>query len=256
MRISIAIATILPTLTLSAPLKCTAPNLSDVEKLICCDTELVDLDENLNAYFAKFLLPLSPEGRNLAQREQRAWIRDRDVCRTRECLRGGYQSKIASLSGAIALTMPSDLARPSFDGPALSSVGNRIPNFAIGSFQAWGRACFVTSLPPGSECDGATRDVVKIVRGDATNADVSIALNFYNGHSCSFSGAATWVGGHLVATPHSPRVERLAGSDDECRVHLYFSHDSLKVESNGHADCRPYCGMRGGLSADFMERVR
>ncbi|MDH5669755.1 MAG: hypothetical protein OEY86_17280 [Nitrospira sp.] len=76
---------------------------SPVEKLICADTELSNLDKNLAiTYRAARRAGLSDSQRV----EQQTWIRQRNSCDSMECVKQLYEARIAELAN-LAETIPS-----------------------------------------------------------------------------------------------------------------------------------------------------
>ena len=69
---------------------------SEVEKMICANPELSALDENLSKAFIKVLK--ATDDKDQLKKEQFAWIRKRDKCKSNECLQQHYNNQIQILS--------------------------------------------------------------------------------------------------------------------------------------------------------------
>lgn len=73
-----------------------------VEKAICADSELSELDSALaRAYKGALTAAANPAG---LKAEQRSWIASRDQCKDAACLRSAYQMRVAALSPAPAVS--------------------------------------------------------------------------------------------------------------------------------------------------------
>lgn len=85
---------------------------TNIEKLICSDSTLSKLDEDLSsAYKAAFKNHLQSES---IKQKQKQWIRDRNACLDNSCLQTQYKARIAQLSssanGALACQIVADYA--------------------------------------------------------------------------------------------------------------------------------------------------
>lgn len=67
-----------------------------VEKMICADTELSALDENLSKAFKEALT--STDDRDQLKKEQFTWMRERNKCQDVSCVQSMYSSKIHTLN--------------------------------------------------------------------------------------------------------------------------------------------------------------
>ena len=74
---------------------------SRVEKLICSDSELSQMDEAMAAAYGAL-----DKSANL-RRDQREWVKWRNACSAAECVRATYQSRLAALMGAALAASPS-----------------------------------------------------------------------------------------------------------------------------------------------------
>lgn len=71
---------------------------SSVEKLICADEQLSELDEALNRQFREALKKTGD--RKSFVKEQQAWIRERNKCVDAECLQKAYKNRQMSLKSS------------------------------------------------------------------------------------------------------------------------------------------------------------
>lgn len=85
-------------------------------------------------------------------------------------------------------------------------------------------------------------DVVEIQQTSPNTANVSLEINFFNGHTCSISGPATLEGHKLVH--RDPELQGWDGA--QCRLEIWIDGDALRW-TDGDNSCRDACGMRGSL---------
>src|SRR3954447_9524734 len=82
---------------------CTAAALSRTERMICVSPYLGALDLGVARFYAS-----ARHGRRAAriEREQRAWLRTRDSCADRTCLRAALEARLWELSAATGRDLP------------------------------------------------------------------------------------------------------------------------------------------------------
>ena len=64
---------------------------SSVEKLICNDAELADLDRSLSSLYSRVLENVSAADKKLLKAEQQGWVKGRDDCWKSDDMRGCVQ---------------------------------------------------------------------------------------------------------------------------------------------------------------------
>jgi hypothetical protein len=103
--------------------------------------------------------------------------------------------------------------------------------------------------------DQTVEDVVEIVRYDPTRVFFRIAAHFDNGHSCAVHGIATLEQGAFVYRSRQlplpnqrPCTLRVEATTDQLRI-------TDRLEPNGAATCREFCGVRGNLSDFAISRT-
>lgn len=97
-----------------------------VEKLICADAELSKLDEELNAAYK---VALQKYGQAKTTRgEQSQWIKDRDSCERKNCLKALYQARLQELSIEPALfdAMPPKILVDTSDKPVFDNETDKL----------------------------------------------------------------------------------------------------------------------------------
>lgn len=82
-------------------LSCQSKNLNAIDKKICSQTELVELDGELNVVFRSVLDKLGTKKRKDFKAEHKGWIKSRNQCMNHDddflCMRNAYQYRIAEL---------------------------------------------------------------------------------------------------------------------------------------------------------------
>lgn len=71
---------------------------SNVEKIICADTELSALDENLSKAFKEAMSATDDKAQ--LKKEQFVWIKERNKCKADECVKQKYQSRLIFFENA------------------------------------------------------------------------------------------------------------------------------------------------------------
>jgi len=74
---------------------------SKVEKMICADAELSELDEKMAKAYDK-ALPKAPDP-SVVKQQQKEWLRERNLCMNRTCLHNQYQLRLGELQRIIDL---------------------------------------------------------------------------------------------------------------------------------------------------------
>lgn len=85
---------LLTTTLFGASFDCTKAK-TNVEKMICADEELSALDENLSKAFKEALT--NTEDKEKLKKEQFAWMKERDKCQDKSCIKNIYNIKIQIL---------------------------------------------------------------------------------------------------------------------------------------------------------------
>src|SRR5215831_2287696 len=75
-----------------------------VEKLICSDAKLSELDGRLAAAYRRALA--TPAVAQRVKQDQRVWLADRNRCADAACLTNAYQRRLASLEAAASTPAP------------------------------------------------------------------------------------------------------------------------------------------------------
>jgi hypothetical protein len=100
----------------------------------------------------------------------------------------------------------------------------------------------------GQDKEYVVEDIVEIVRFDDSHVYLRAKLNFYNGHSCSIYGIATYENNAFVYR-HSDE-----NSAETCALSVASNGEFLLLTDRSGPDapstCKSYCGARGSLT-DF-----
>jgi uncharacterized protein len=84
----------LPTTALATSFDCSKAPLT-VEKLICSNNELSQLDDALAEVYSR--VSSNTEHEDILKRDQRLWLKDRNKCKDVSCLHRHYSSRIADI---------------------------------------------------------------------------------------------------------------------------------------------------------------
>lgn len=195
-----------------------------MEKQICADPKLFDLDVQMAALYQA--LSKSVSGRELARLkdDQRAWLRDRDASKDSKSLRASYRARIVALKAKQA---------------ALA----RAPDWQLGEFvdahaiQMYGEN--------GWRQDYAS-DSYLLRKVDAKTLSFEFALTGNNAHECSGSGHVTreapdaqvWTG---TTDDDDAASDAPAGEKPVCKVRISFLKDRVKIAASGDG-CDADCG--------------
>ena len=168
-----------------------------VEKAICSDTQLSDLDELLLASYKKALSNAS--NANAIKMAQREWLKSvRNACKDVECLKQTYTSRITELNELLAinpksLTISGEYERYYQGKPDYHSSGITILELANGKIHVDGNAVWVGNSETGNVNTG-------IIKG-------SFPLN-------------------------GNKVHYTDGDEEGCRLTITFSQNALTVDDD------------------------
>ncbi|MDR0666943.1 MAG: lysozyme inhibitor LprI family protein [Campylobacteraceae bacterium] len=70
---------------------------TDVEKLICSNEELSQLDDELNKSYKELLSKVNENDKKTITQEQREWIKKRNRCKDANCIKDQYEQQLSSL---------------------------------------------------------------------------------------------------------------------------------------------------------------
>jgi uncharacterized protein len=195
---------------------------TEQERRICASPALSVLDEVLASAYADARERMDPD---LLKRDQRVWLKYwRNACQDDACLARAYADRLLGLAA-----MP------------------QIPEFS-GLYSRSDEACFVANNDDGVACEGEAESSIYISPAGRDRAWIEVSLWFFNGHSCSFSGAARLQDGIWRAV----HVE--SDSELSCALELHRTDSGLRTEAS--EDCRMYCGARGSLQQIELPRTQ
>lgn len=97
-----------------------------------------------------------------------------------------------------------------------------------------------------------SEDIIEVMRHDDQHIYLRAELNFYNGHTCSIYGIARFEKNAFVYRVSALSAEKAS----VCTLTVTPTADSLRIsdriQPDGVATCRAYCGVRGSLSDLIM----
>jgi uncharacterized protein len=137
-KILIPICILIPTICFAASFDCTKAK-SPVEKVICTDTELSKLDEDLSKVYKDALKEHPVE--NYVKTRQRAWIKTNSYCdksKLANCLKENYKGRIKQLNEINKIQVYSNSNKFSYEnGDAVAEIRQDGTNYLI---SLWGGA--------------------------------------------------------------------------------------------------------------------
>jgi ankyrin repeat protein/uncharacterized protein len=92
------VATTVMSVSHAASFDCTKAR-SFVEELLCQEPELEALDDTLDTAYRVYIS--DPKVASLRRIEQRRWLKQRDSCRDRDCVKAKYQSRLKEMKQAL-----------------------------------------------------------------------------------------------------------------------------------------------------------
>lgn len=124
-------------------------------------------------------------------------------------------------------------ARVGLDGWELPKV-EEAPSAIFGRYSKTEDACWYENAE--IKCEGKDVSFIEVSVDRDERVHVTGELAFFNGHSCSIDGDATWKDGAL----HVPH-------EDDCDLILHFQDNVVSTE-DPEGKCKwALCGMRGGF---------
>jgi uncharacterized protein len=69
-----------------------------IEKAVCQDPALSDLDDELGALYQSAIDNSSTPAANALKKQQLQWLKQRDTCQTNACVKKAYQKRIIDLN--------------------------------------------------------------------------------------------------------------------------------------------------------------
>lgn len=145
-----------------------------VEKLICADSELSSLDDELDASYRA--ASGAPGAADQVRRDQRQWLVLRNACRERACIKSEYSRRLADLHTALAPSLADKLSTAHSEHP--DSVVREIRSAEFKRFDGQvridaGRAVFQHFDQSGNAynivgvniADGSARNLAEGIRG-------------------------------------------------------------------------------------------
>ena len=221
--------TLVVALWLSLPLTAAAASFdckkagNDIEKRICASPTISVLDELLAEAYAD---ARQRGDTDQLKRTQRQWLSyARNSCEDEVCLAQAYAGRLA------ALTL----------FPEPSSVRDAL-------YRETTEACFVADNPEGVSCEGEAESTIHVTATGRDRGWVKASLWFFNGHSCTFSGAARSTGDGIRAVQDD--------EDPEFRCELLLRPTETGIITEASENCRMYCGARGSLDRIELPLLR
>lgn len=230
---------------------------TSVERLICSDSQLSEMDDKLSVKYKQQLARAVDTDKKVPQgtmpniewsaesqtkNRQVAWLNlERNTCITVDCLKAEYLSRLSDFD---------DRGR-STEGEArfdLLPKASTIPDRVFGTYTAMADLTSVNENHTGFEKYGEHEDYVKIVDAKDGNANVEIWLTFENNHVCQFEGTGVWRENHVEV------YEQAELNQPPCRLRLYSDGKAVLLRDPGHICAQMSCGARGSLDRSRLNK--
>lgn len=228
-----------------------------VEKLICANKELSELDEKLSLEYEKQLKWMADLDKKVAEKtkqdkkwslesqnrgRQREWLAlERNSCLTADCLKVEYQARLSDFDYRQAKTEGG--AR--FD---LLPTSPTIPKQVLGVYTQITDLTSVNTEGTGFEKYGEHEDYVKIFETEDGKASVELWLTFGNSHLCRLEGVGVWKENHIEV------YEKSEYNDFPCRLRLYSDGKVVLLRDPGGICTQMSCGARGSLDRSKLNK--
>jgi uncharacterized protein len=227
----IAFIVLIPGLSLAAGFNCEKAS-SAVEKIICSDSELSRMDENMTAAYKKAAasavdpVPLSAD--------QKLWLKNtRNACRDASCLGKAYQERIAELD--------------KWNEPADKNDRDIFGNYTVT------RNNYIHNPDTGRDEPARTTDCLTIKRSKGDRIYFSFILVGANGHTCSMDGEAVFKGSAYQSLPEKNNPDY----PKDCRINIRIKRNTILIEDLNGGCKESFCGMRAVIDGvEFGRRQK
>lgn len=230
---------------------------SSVERLICANQDLSELDERLATEYQKRLewaadldkraaKKLEQDGRwsqeSQTRIRQRDWLKlERNSCVSVDCLKATYLARLSDFDSRQA----ANEGGARFD---LLPISPTISKHVLGVYTQMTDLTSVSADGTGFEKIGEHEDYVKIFDAENGKANVELWLTFANGHLCRLEGIGAWRENHIEVYEESDLY------DQPCRLRLYSDGKEVLLRDPGGICTRMSCGARGWLDRSKLKK--
>jgi uncharacterized protein len=187
-----------------------------IEKRICSDKELSDLDSQLGQSYKRLLAALDKEQQKILKESQKEWLASRNE--GTDTLSTFYRERIAEL----------DVKLRAVSAQAVSPFGRYTIEHSVAMFDG------------GTWTDSWSGDDYTVTVVDSQTVSISIAIVGTNAHECSIDGKAIRIGNGVYLWKGTEE----AGL---CTVKVTVFNNHIKIEPGQEEGCSYYCGARAGL---------
>lgn len=220
----------LPAVSFAASFDC-GKAATNVEKMICGDSDISILDDQLSSVYKA----VGTAERLVIREQQIDWLKHRrNMCSDKQCLVKAYQIRIDQLS------------RNSGSVNSCYSFTHQFSDLNAPDKKAY-----------------SVTDFLKIFSKDEESITFELRLFGANSHACSIPGFAYrsektadsyvfkdkkkyWIGGF--------EGYGLSSGEAECEVRFDISDNETKIISNG--DCRAFCGARAAIGGQVLQKSK
>lgn len=201
------------------------------EKAICSDRHLARLDRLMNEKYIALTKEVSASIAKDLKSSQLKWLKEREKCTlidkvelVNKCVLDSMKTRLSEIQIIYVETKVKKGPEQEAKNSIKEIVGTYKKSFQNGDIN-------------GNE--SVSTDVLTITPSENSSNSIkfSVDLNFFNGHTCSLNGEATY-------TTDKEFVFLDSDSTSNCRMSFRRNKNSIVLD-DGNNTCSTYCGVRG-----------
>ncbi len=226
-----AFIVLLPAISLAAGFNCEKAS-SAVEKMICANPELSQLDESMTAAYKKAVAGASDPAP--LRIDQKMWLKNtRNECRDASCLKKAYQDRTIELNR--------------WNEPAAPGDRDISGNYTIT------RDNYIHNPDTGRDEPAKSTDCLTIRKSKGDRIYFSFILVGANGHTCSMDGEAVFKGSAFQSLPEKDDPDY----PKDCRINIRIKRNTILIEDLNGGCKESFCGMRAVIDGvEFGRRQK
>ncbi len=209
-----------------------------VEKLVCRNKQLSNLDDKMVAIYKEKLASTHKENANYIRKEQRRWLKyRRNTCKTVACLKREYRENIKRLQYKSLQT--SEAVTKNNPKPTADKFGNFQDEFEISVYQGKKRGW-------GKDKASQLLTLDKIHHKNKL-ALLNIALVLDGAHTCS-------VDDEVVYWSENHWKMRKYATDYDCELRVYPAKNKVLLQDINNG-CKGFCGLRAYFDGIILKKT-
>jgi uncharacterized protein len=218
---------LMPAVSFAAGFNC-AKASSAVEKMICGNSEISRMDEDITAAYKEASAKAQDSAPLII--DQKLWLKNsRNVCKDAECLKKVYQQRITELKR--------------WNEPAPNDK-DIFGNYSIQ------RDNYIHNPDTDKDEQAKTTDCLTIKKSKGNRIYFSFILVGANGHTCGMDGEAVFTGLAYQSVPDKTNPDY----PKECRLKISIRRNTILLEDTNGGCRESFCGMRAGINGTEFSR--